>query len=75
MPFMMNFALSRGGGVRQGQYAGLYSIAYGFANIAAPSLGLWLASDFGFRQYFWFFIILSLLNAVGFYILQRRLKK
>ena len=75
MPFMMNFTLNRGGGRRQGQYAGLYSIAYGAANIAAPSLGLWLASEFGFSHYFHFFIVLSLLNAVGFYLLKMRLKR
>ena len=67
--------LNRGGGRRQGQYAGLYSIAYGAANIVAPSLGLWLASEFGFSHYFHFFIVLSLLNAVGFYLLKMRLKQ
>jgi MFS family permease len=74
MPFMMNFALSRGGQKRQGQYSGLYSIAYGIANILAPSLGLYLAANFGFGQYFNFFILLSLLNAGGFLWLNRRLK-
>jgi predicted MFS family arabinose efflux permease len=75
MPFMMNFTLNRGGGKRQGQYAGLYSIAYGIANIAAPSLGLFIASDFGFRNYFQFFILLSLANAAGFYLLQRKMSR
>lgn len=73
MPFMMNFALSRGGQKRQGQYSGLYSIAYGIAHILAPSLGLYLAANFGFGQYFNFFILLSLLNAGGFLWLNRRL--
>jgi predicted MFS family arabinose efflux permease len=75
MPFMMNFALSRGGEKRQGQYAGLYSIAYGIANILAPVLGLFMASHFGFSHYFHFFIFLSLLNALGFFLLQPRLGK
>ena len=45
MPFMMNIALSRPDKTRQGQYAALYSIAYGIANIAAPLLGLGIAAD------------------------------
>jgi predicted MFS family arabinose efflux permease len=74
MPFMMNFSLSRGGEMRQGEYAALYSIAYGIANILAPALGLFIASAYGFNQYFHFFILLSLLNAGGFFVLNRRMR-
>ena len=74
MPFMMNFALSRGGEKRQGQYAAIYSIAYGIANILAPVLGLSIASGLGFSAYFQFFIFLSLLNAAGFFLLSRRIR-
>jgi predicted MFS family arabinose efflux permease len=72
MPFMMNYALSRPGKERQGQYSALYSISYGLANIAAPLLGLGIASAYGFDMMFWFFIGLSLLTALGFAALNRK---
>ena len=66
MPFMMNYTLSRPPKERQGQYSALYSISYGIANIAAPSLGLWIAGRYGFNSMFYFFILISLLAALGF---------
>jgi predicted MFS family arabinose efflux permease len=72
MPFMMNYALSRPGKERQGQYSALYSISYGLANIAAPLLGLGIASSFGFNYMFGFFIVLGLLTAAGFYLLGKK---
>jgi MFS family permease len=66
MPFMMNYALSRPLRERQGQYSALYSISFGIANIAAPSLGLGIADRFGFDSMFIFFITLSILVASGF---------
>lgn len=72
MPFMMNFALSRPVKERQGQYSALYSISYGLANIFAPLLGLGIADKYGFDKMFYFFIGLSLLTALGFWILKRR---
>jgi len=72
MPFMMTYALSRGGEKRKGQYAGLYSVAYGFASILAPSIGLGIAARFGFGMYFYVFIGLSLLTAAGFFLLEQK---
>jgi predicted MFS family arabinose efflux permease len=72
MPFMMNFALSRPKKERQGQYSALYSISYGIANIAAPSLGLGIAGKYGFNSMFWFFIVMSIFTGIGFRILQNK---
>lgn len=72
MPFMMNYSLSRPAKERQGQYSALYSISYGLANIFAPLLGLGIADKFGFDKMFYFFIGLSLLTAIGFWLLKRR---
>ena len=72
MPFMMNYSLSRPSKERQGQYSGLYSISYGLANIFAPLLGLGIADKYGFDKMFYFFIGLSLLTAIGFWMLKRR---
>lgn len=66
MPFMMNHALSSSPKERQGQYTALYSIAFGIANIVAPSLGLGIAGKFGFDEMFYFFIGLSVVTASGF---------
>ena len=72
MPFMMNFSISRPKKERQGQYSALYSISYGIANIAAPSLGLGIADKYGFNTMFWFFIVMSIFTAIGFRILQKK---
>ena len=72
MPFMMNYTLSRPQKERQGQYSALYSISFGIANIAAPSLGLWIASCYGFNSMFYFFMFLSVLAALGFRWLKDR---
>lgn len=71
LPFMMNYTLSRPLKERQGQYSALYSISFGIANIAAPSLGLWIASRYNFNAMFYFFILLSLLTALGFSFFRR----
>jgi MFS family permease len=75
MPFMMNIALSRPDKTRQGQYAALYSIAYGLANIAAPLLGLGIAARYGFDTMFWVLIVVSTLLAFGFYQLSKQRKQ
>lgn len=71
MPFMMNYALSRGGEGRKGEYSALYSIAYGLSTIVAPGMGLGLADAFGFNRMLEFFMGLSLLTALGFFLLSR----
>jgi predicted MFS family arabinose efflux permease len=71
MPFMMNYALSKPPKERQGQYSALYSIAYGIANIAAPSVGLGIADNYGFNAMFYVLIVISILCYFGF----RSLKK
>ncbi len=75
MPFMMNYSLSRPKKERQGQYSALYSIAYGIANIAAPSVGLGIAAAYGFDNMFNFIIALSFLLASGFYWLKKSSEK
>jgi predicted MFS family arabinose efflux permease len=72
MPYMMNYSLSRPPAERQGQYSALYSIAYGFANIAAPVVGLGIANRFGFDTMFLVLIFLSTFTAAGFVALARK---
>ncbi len=75
MPFMMKYVLSKPEADRQGQYAALYSIAYGIANICAPLLGLGIADRYGFEWMFYFFIVVSICVAIGFYFLAMRNRK
>lgn len=74
MPFMMNFTLSRPKQDRQGEYAALYSVAFGIANIMAPIAGLKIAEAYGFNNMFYLMIGLGLISTVGFWILKKRLE-
>ncbi|HRH35113.1 MAG TPA: MFS transporter [Catalimonadaceae bacterium] len=69
MPFMMNYSLARPKKDRQGEYSALYSIAYGIANMIAPSLGLGLADRFGFEVTFLVMVLFFIPVAVIFYYL------
>ncbi len=71
MPFMMNYALSRGPADRQGQYAALYSMGFGISTIIAPAVGLGLADRFGFNTLFVVLIGGSLLLAVLFQTIRK----
>ena len=70
MPFMMNYALSKPVKERQGQYAALYSIAYGISNILAPIVGMGIASYYGFDTLFTWLILLGTVVAVGFFMIK-----
>jgi len=70
MPFMFNYALSRGKKDRHGEYSALYSIAYGLANTFAPMLGLGIAYKYGFEQMLYFIIALGTITTLGFMILK-----
>jgi predicted MFS family arabinose efflux permease len=72
MPFMMNYALSRPPKPRQGQYAALYSIAYGIANICAPIVGLGSADRWGFENMFYLLIGMGLFTMLGFWFLAKK---
>lgn len=74
MPFMMNYALSKPIQERQGQYAALYSISYGLANIIAPLVGLGIADSYGFETMFYFFIGFGLVATCGFAWLNRKVR-
>jgi predicted MFS family arabinose efflux permease len=74
MPFMMNFTLSRPPASRRGEYAALYSIAFGIANVGAPLAGLGIADLYGFNAMFVVLISLGLVNTIGFWILKSKLE-
>jgi predicted MFS family arabinose efflux permease len=71
MPFMMNYALSKPEKERQGQYTAMYSVAYGFSNIIAPSLGLGFADIYSFHLFYGIAALASVLLGVLFYRLMK----
>ncbi|REJ80924.1 MAG: MFS transporter [Bacteroidetes bacterium] len=75
LPFMMNHAISRPIKERQGQYAALYSIAFGISITAAPYFGLGVADSFGFPTLFVLLMLVSLLLGVGFWRLGKTQNK
>lgn len=75
MPFMMNFTLSRPKKERQGEYAALYSVAFGLANAGAPLIGLGIADKYNFDTMFLVLIIVSSITSIGFFLLMNNLRK
>lgn len=75
MPYMMNFSLTRPSKERQGEYSALYSVAYGIANMVAPSLGLVLAENFGFELTFILIILAFIPVSLIFWYLDKKIGK
>ncbi len=48
MPFSSTYATKRGDGPRQGEYMGLYGLAYSCSNVLAPLVGTQVIAHFGF---------------------------
>ncbi len=72
MPFMNTYWLSRSNDNNRGQYAGLYTMAWSSAQIAAPSLGGWIAGTYSFYALFWVLFITAGLAGFGYMHLMRR---
>lgn len=70
-PFSNAFALSRSKAGRRGEFMGIYSIAFSFAFIIAPLLGMWISERFGFSMLWWFVTGLSAIAILGFVHVKR----
>jgi predicted MFS family arabinose efflux permease len=64
MPFMNSYWISRSNDSNRGQYAALYTMAWGTAQIAAPSIGGYVAGRYSFNVLWW--IIFAIAVFVGF---------
>jgi predicted MFS family arabinose efflux permease len=71
MPFMNTFWISRSSNYNRGQYAALYSIAWSIAQVAAPSLGGWIAHAYSFTTLWWVVFAVTLITAIGYQQLDR----
>ncbi|MBK8620644.1 MAG: MFS transporter [Saprospiraceae bacterium] len=67
MPFMINYAISRPGHGRQGQYMALYSMGYGVSHILAPTISMNIASMYSFSILYIIIILLSLASGYWFF--------
>lgn len=71
MPFMNTFWISRSGDKNRGQYAGLYTIAWGVGQSLGPFAGSHLAEAGGFPSLFLVLGGVLFLSAAGFWALRR----
>ncbi len=74
LPFMNTFWTSRSADHNRGQYAGLYTIAWSIAQTAGPFLASQLAEKAGFTVLWWVLGCMSVITAMGFWWLKRKLE-
>lgn len=60
MPFMNSYWISRSTDSNRGQYAALYTMAWGTAQIAAPSVGGFIAGKYSFNMLWWIVFALAI---------------
>lgn len=67
MPFMNSYWISRSSDYNRGQYAALYTMAWGTAQIAAPSIGGYIAASYGFATLWCIVFIVTVICGLGFH--------
>lgn len=75
MPFSSNYAYGRSAGSRQGQYMGLYTMAYSVSHIIAPLFGTQVIAAWGYAALWWLLALLAGVTWVGFWILDKKKTK
>jgi MFS family permease len=66
MPFMNTFWIARSSNHNRGQYAAFYTIAWSTAQVAAPSVGGWIAHKYSFTVLWWLIFLITLVASIGF---------
>lgn len=61
MPFMNSYWISRSSDHNRGQYAALYTMAWGTAQIAAPAVGGFVAGKYSFNMLWWIVVIITII--------------
>lgn len=74
LPFMNTFWTARSADHNRGQYAGLYTIAWSIAQTAGPFLASQLAERAGFNTLWWVLGCMSVVTAMGFMLLKKKLE-
>ena len=75
MPFMNTFWISRTDNHTRGQYAGLYTVSWATAQVLGPYTGSALADRIGFTAHWWIITGITMMSALGFYLLERATSK
>lgn len=71
MPLMNTYWIGRSSDHNRGQYAALYTMAWGIAQIAGPSVGGWVADNYSFTALWWLIFSVSFLSGLGYFKLTR----
>jgi predicted MFS family arabinose efflux permease len=72
MPFSTSWATKRAGTARQGQYMGLYGMAYSVSNVFAPFIGTQVIAAFGYSALWGLMAVMSAVAFVGFWYLEQK---
>lgn len=67
MPFMNTYWISRSSDYNRGQYAALYTMAWGTAQIAAPSIGGYIADRYSFNVLWSVVFAITLVAGLGYH--------
>lgn len=73
MPFMATVAIKRSSFAKRGAYMGMSSLAFSVSHIFAPYLGTTVAEAYGFHTLWICTGILSVLTAIGFWAVMKKL--
>ncbi|MFN2458694.1 MAG: MFS transporter [Chitinophagaceae bacterium] len=73
-PFLNNFWISRSTEFNRGQYAAVYTMAFAFAHVLAPTIASQVAVHYGFAILWIVDFILCIIAATGFFILLKQQK-
>ncbi|WP_207535638.1 MFS transporter [Desertivirga arenae] len=73
MPFMATLTMHRASGGKQGSYMGVNSLSFSAAHIVSPFLGTRIADHYGFNTLWTLTGLISIITAIGFYWIIKRL--
>lgn len=73
LPFINTFVMSRANAHNRGQYAAGYTLSWSIPQVIGPSAGFYLAERFGYDFLWLSIIVLLLVCAAGFKLLERKM--
>jgi predicted MFS family arabinose efflux permease len=74
MPYMSTVFVQNSTVANRGAYMGLYSLAFSVSHIFSPSMGTYTIEHWGFTTLWWITGGVSVVTAVGFWLLMKRMR-
>ena len=74
MPYMSTVFVQNSSVANRGASMGMYSLAFSVSHIFSPYMGTYTIEHWGFETLWWITGVVSLVTAVGFYFLMKRMK-